>query len=371
VFSVIGTLVDVRQKCNGLWIGADIVVVALSGFFSIPSVEFRHIVGAAIAAAAVGFALDSLLIRSSQRVQTAVWGLPLVACMAIVLTKPLTAHHRFRLRLNVLHPNRILHLGLAPVHKGDRIVLETGAVAWLDRPSGQGSFPGALVFNGADPDGSGQPAAIILRHALLDAGFVVLSIDHPGFGESPPPSFDAEIDAWDPLPAVLAGFKVLRATPGIGGIFAFGHSMGSTDVIRLLSVESNLNGAAVFGAALVDPSKIDEYWYNRFHSDRRMHKYISHDQVVEITRRFYDIGSIVKNLPPDHAPLLFVKFGLEWPDIVATRDSLYEAIPGRKKNWDLINSTHHFNSHTVMGLIVGDTRITRLLASRLRFLISE
>jgi hypothetical protein len=76
-------------------------------------------------------------------------------------------------------------------------------------------------------------------------------------------------------------------------------------------------------------------------------------------------------LPLDHAPVLFVRFGIEHPNIVATRDVLYNLIPGRKDIWDLHHSTHYFNAYGAEGLVIGDTRVTRILASRFRALVSH
>lgn len=364
----IGGIVDSRLNRRELWIGADIVIVILSGLFSIPPVRFSRLAGAAVGAAGAGFVLDSLLIRSSKRVRTAICLLLPVACLAIGMIRPFAVIEGARFARNMLRQNMWLHIGLTPAHAGERVVLDTGSVAWLERPLGKGPFAGVLFFHGAHPDGSRQPSAIVLRRALLGAGFVVLSLDHPGFGESPAPSLDADVGAWDPLPTALAALRTLGAVPAVGGIALAGHSMGSTDVLRLLSVKPRLRSAVVFGAALRDPSERVEYWNERFHTDRRMHQRASQGRVFEIRRRFYNNGRIVKTLPEDHAPILFVRFGLEWSDIVATRNALYDAIPGSKMAWDLATSTHYFSSHGGAGLVVGDTRVTRALTSRLRLL---
>lgn len=268
-------------------------------------------------------------------------------------------------------PNPLLNIAVAPECTGDRIVLKTGAIAWLEHPRHKGPFPGALVFHGSHPDGSDQKAACILRRALLQAGFVVLTIDHPGYGESPVPSSDGGVGVWDPLPTALAAFKTLRSNPDVGRIIAVGHSMGANDVLRLLSVEKQVAGAVVFGAGLPDGKAQDEYWYERFHRDRRMQRRISRNLVLWIRHRFYDNGHLVQNLPLDHPPIEFVRFGFEHSNIKAKRDRLYEAIPGAKTLWDLSDSTHYFNSIKVGDVIIGDTHVTRLLASRFRLLNAE
>jgi pimeloyl-ACP methyl ester carboxylesterase len=206
-----------------------------------------------------------------------------------------------------------------------------------------------------------------MRRALLDAGYVVLAVDYPGYGASPLPAPITELAAWDPLPTARAALQVLRTMPEVNGIVTIGHSMGTTDAMRLLSTESQLLGTMVFGAALPDPSK-DEFWYGRFHTDRRMRTRLPRELVQEIRRQFQDKGRPVSTLSPDHAPIVFVRFGVESVDTAATRDTLYNAIPGHKMVWDLTNFTHYFNTEHVAGVIVGDTQTIHMLTSWFRLL---
>jgi len=374
VLGIAGALLDLQGDRQELWSGADAIVVVVSGLFSVPRVEATVLIEITVLATAVGFAVDSLLRQSPKRVRVGTLVMLFLACISIGMARFPSIVWGASLLQEMSRNANLLEIGIVPVCQGERIVLETGAVAWLERPPGEGPFPGALLFHGAHPDGSRQPSAIVLRRALLDAGFVVLSVDHPGYGESHAPSVDADIVAWDPMPTVLAALKTLRATKGVDGIFAFGHSLGATDVLRLSSVEPMLRGAAIFGAALgesIESGEIAEYWYKRFHTDRRMNNWLTRERFLEIGNRFYDEGRLVKALHPDHAPILFVQFGFEHSNIAATRDALYDAIPGRKMRWDLVNSTHYFSSHKVAGLVIGDTQVARSLASRLRLLPSE
>jgi pimeloyl-ACP methyl ester carboxylesterase len=381
---ITGALLDSRSDRRTLWTGTDVVVVLLSGLLSIPPLAFRPLVVVVAVAAGAGIAVDVSVLRVSKWKRTIALGLAsigfvllLSASMVIAIKRPSAISNGFHLLSNAVLQNRPLYVGLTPASKGNRVVLETGAVAWLERPPGGGRFPGALLFHGAHPDGSRQSSAIVLRHALLDAGFIVLSVDHPGYGESPTPNPHADIVSWDPLPTALAALKTLRATADVDAVLAIGHSMGTTDVLRLLSVTPELRAAVLFGASWGDSSQGDpsekdaEYWYERFHSDRRMREHLSEDRVLEIRKRFYEDGRFAQALSPAHAPILFVRFGFEGPDIIATRDVLYDAIPGRKMAWDFAESTHYFSSYEAAHLVVGDTRVTRSLASWFRVLASE
>jgi pimeloyl-ACP methyl ester carboxylesterase len=365
---LIGAFFDVWFYRPAVRIGIDTTVVALAGWFSLPSLSMERLAMLAIGTSGSGFLLDLLVSRLPKRMQAATVLSPLLAGLVVgalwphFIAKPIRESGKLLVRVG---PTLALHIGVTPVHKGDRIILRTGAVAWLDRPSGPGPFLGALLFHGARSDGSQQPAAYILRRALLNAGLVVLAVDHPGFGESPAPSPVADLAAWDPLPTELSALETLRATPGVEGILAIGHSMGVGDVLSLLHTTPQLLGAVLFGGGLNGLSERDPYWYTRFHTDRRMRERLSLERFHEIGDRFYNQGKKAETLPLDHAPILFVRFGLEYPNIVASRDLLYERIPGRKTIWDLVKSTHYFNSFGSAGLVIGDTRTISQLASRL------
>lgn len=379
---VLGSFVTFRMNRHELWSAADVIVVLMSGLLSIPPVMIGLLGVTIVLVAGTGLATDLLMVRSPRQVRISAILLPFVASGAVMsfvpetfvshigVTKPLTLQRAFRLLQKKVPYNRLVHIGLIPTQNAQRIVLKTGAVAWLDQPPGKGPFPGALFFHGADPKGSRQSSAIVVRRALLDAGFVVLSVDHIGYGESQIPSRESDVSAWDPLPTDIAALTRLRSLINVDRkrIFVLGHSMGTYEVFRMLRAQPDFQGAAVFGAALNDPKERDEYWYKRFHSDRRMRTRISRELFYEIRGRFYDNLKTVQILDPNHVPVLFIRFGLEWPYLAATRDILYGAIPGRKTLWDLPNSSHYFNSYRITDLIIGDTTIGRSLSARFRVL---
>lgn len=368
---LVGALVDLRLNRRAVRTGADIIVVGLAGLFSIPPLDTGPLMGTVIAVAVGGYAVDSFMVRFEKPVQVATLVLLLLAgCVTLgVRSGPLPRPRMFAEGLIYMGLMPILHIGLAPSRMGKRIVLETGAVAWLEYPPGKGPFPGALFFHGANHEGSRQPAATIVRRALVDSGFVVLAVDHPGYGESPTPRLSSDPGLWDPLPTARAAVKTLRSRPDVDRIFALGHSMGAADVLRLLSVEPNLDGAVLLGASPGGNSS--EYWYRRFHTDRQMNHRISRELFRNVKERYYNRLAGAQSLSSNHPPILFVRFGIEHNNIVATRDVLYAAIPSPKTSWDLPNSTHYLSSFSYASVVVGDTLQTRTLASRLRLLANH
>ena len=224
---------------------------------------------------------------------------------------------------------------------------------------------GALLFHGNHPAGSQQRAATVLRRALVSAGWVVLAIDRPGYGDSPCPDAGASLEAWDPLPAALAAFNWLQHADGVKGVVAIGRSLGCDDVARLLAAGRGPRGAILFGAGLPDGSEAEQYWYGRFHDSRRMEERTTLERFREIRDRYYDIGRFARGLDPGHPEIVLGFFGDEHANIAATRDRLHALLPGPTRIWR-IDGTHYFSSYSLKGLIVGDTRVTRAVSRWLR-----
>ena len=68
--------------------------------------------------------------------------------------------------------------------------------------------------------------------ALLEAGLVVLSVDHPGYGRSPLPSGDAGLAGWDPLPTERAGLAALPAGTAALHVFLDDRGLLTLDLSR-------------------------------------------------------------------------------------------------------------------------------------------
>jgi pimeloyl-ACP methyl ester carboxylesterase len=212
----------------------------------------------------------------------------------------------------------------------------------------------------------------VLRRALRHAGCSVLSLDHPGFGESRAPKEEDPIHAWDPLPGERAAVRLLERESPSSRLFAVGHSMGARQVLRILGAAGALRAAALFGCNLRNDSDRDEYWYGRFHSDRRLPYRLSRDRYTDVNRSFYDPDSILGSLDSGHPPVLFAFPGRDFPRNVEPSRASYDALPGPKVRWDIDGSSHYLNSEDALGLVFGDTRVTRAISKRLdRFFARE
>src|SRR5262245_12848262 len=312
-------MLDCRRPPVLLCAAADLAVLAFCGLLSTGSSGLVEMLLPAIPLALAGCGVDRLMERSRQGLAASCLVLPGLLCLLIGLVGP---------SIPGGSPSALagaaLRMGLAPAGEGRRITLSTGAAAWLEMPAAGGPRLGALFLHGARPHGSRQPAAFQVRRALLEAGLVVLSVDHPGYGASPVPPADSDLSAWDPLPTGEAALLALRKVSGVEGVIVVGHLTGAIDALRLLAADRTLSGAVLLGPEFPDRQReTGTLGYSRFHSDRGMEKRISWRLYRRISRSFYDPEETVARLPAVHAPLLFVTFEEDDESTAAARDRLY------------------------------------------------
>ena len=358
------------------WLLFEVPVALLLAFVSLPplatapalmGVATVVVLGAAAEAVAPGVAE-----RVPPRVGLAAVAIPAAVCLLVLVLRPAVMSRGFETISELSRNGQPPHLGLMASTRPERLVLATGAVGWLAKPRRGGPCPGALLFHGQHPEASMQTAAVVLRHALLDAGFAVLSVDHIGFGESPAPAADAPLSAWDPTPTSRDALRRLRTTSGVDQVFVVGHSMGATEVLRLLHLRGEVRGGIIFGGSFFKTqTSIGDYWYRRFHSDRRLTYRLSRERVLEIVNRFENHTELVEALDWEHAPLLFAVFEHDHPSVARTRDLLFAAIPSQKQLWEIEGSTHYFGAKGGRRIVVGDTRVTRRVSRRLRLFAAE
>jgi pimeloyl-ACP methyl ester carboxylesterase len=251
------------------------------------------------------------------------------------------------------NPSRLRRFGIAVLTDDTRIVFPSGAVAWLDRaphPIG-----GALFFHGNHPEGSQQPAARVVRRALVAAGYTVLSLDREGFGDSPPVPGGAPLSAWNPAPADEAAYDRLRQEVGDRPIIAVGHSMGCTEVVRMMLGNRPLAGAVVMGAGFADASTPDRlaYWLARFNHTQRLNPPMTMKEWRTMEDTWYEARQMAPRIPAGRAPLLFIQFTNENADLKATRDRYWALLPEPKKRV-VVHSTHYLDASRINSFLVGD-----------------
>ena len=250
----------------------------------------------------------------------------------------------------------------------------TQGVYWQSRyPQNTGRC--AIFFHGADSAGSMQSTARSLFKSLLMLDIRVFAVDHPGFGASPIPENSQQPDAWDPAGLTAAVEQKMRLQ-GCASRYVIGHSQGSTEALRLLSdADSDFDAFVVMGAGLFDKdAATDEYWYDRFHSDRRILERLRFEDWRVLRDRFYlneayckdtDLAQNRKNT--NH--LIYLVFSNEHANLARTREQLWRCLDYPSGKWHEFDSGHYLNSARVGPFVFVShpqvTRLARVLESEL------
>ena len=341
---------------------ADFLAIAMLGPLSVISVRPEFVIVAALVFAFGGFVIDQVMARVSARLHPKLLAIlqPMLLAMPIVLVLLLglqvTQPGNFGSRLlkeDALFP---LRMALAVPAPGGRLPLEHPTAAWL-REVAVGEARGtAILLHGNHWRGSRQPTAMALQGALLRAGYSVLSVDHPGSGESPVPSPEMDWRAWDPTLGALEALTYLTRTKHTdpSRTIVVGHSMGA-DVALKFVASAPVHAVFLWGASLDRP--YGPNWQKNFYKERNIPCCLPPATMNKIREEFYGgADRFAAVLPADHASVHYVRFGIEHADVTRDREPLYAAITEPKKLCDFASVSHYFNTLALRGFALIETR---------------
>lgn len=366
VIGVAGGVIANWLRGETLRLAGDALAAIIVAAAAVPPLDLGQTAALAIAAVVAGLLLDQFVGRLPRLIRLAGFGI--VSAAVVVAAAGLVFNFLLGPPTQAWYSDgAFATVGVAGRGAlGERIDLATGATGWLVQPQGDSTGAVALVFHGADAGGSHQSSARVLARALSAAGFAVLLVDHPGYGHSPTPAFDAPVEGWNPLPTHQAALHTMREMFDPTVCIVVGHSMGSNDALRLAAAEGDsIDAVLLLGSALFDVEERAEYWHKRFHSDRRLKQQLPSEKVLEIRRAYYHTNRSVDALTADHPPIVFVRLGLEWENLAHTQDELYQRLPGQKMLWHLARATHQLSSTERGGVLIGDVNVARNLAEEL------
>jgi len=281
-----------------------------------------------------------------------------IAVLPLLIIAGVNLHRPFKYKLARIELTSFLHFGIAIPNAGKKVVLQDSHVAWLLEPESP-PIGGVVFYHGANRAGSHQYAAFPIQRGLLAAGYTVLSVDHLGYGETPTPNQEQTLEAWNPITTARAANDFLDKTlaSNIPRI-VIGHSMGTSEVLRLLGTEIRPDLAVIAAGSAPDPPKNNDYWYERFHYDRSMKWQLTKEDWKYI-HNYYDNRKLAANVRPNHTPILFVDFEIEWPNVRIQREPLWDALPMPRMRVELPETTHYLNSFEKNKLIFFCNRAAR------------
>jgi pimeloyl-ACP methyl ester carboxylesterase len=320
------------------------------------------VISAALAFAIAGYVLDRLAMWLSPRLHPLVLAMPVV--LLLLLGLQVRQPGNFGSRLLEEDPLFPLRAALVVPTSGERLPLQQGTAAWLletslDEPRGT-----AVVLHGNHPHASRQPSGIVLQGALLRAGYDVLAVDHPGFGSSAAPAATAGWRAWDPAFGALQALRYLQSQQGaeLRETIIVGHSMGVDVALKVAADGARASDVYLWGGSLDRP--YGPNWLSGFHRERKLPCCLPAAVTDRIREEFYGGGDrFAAELPADHPPVHFVRFGLEHADVTRDRELLYAAIPEPKELCDFDDVSHYFNTLSLRGFVLIDTLTLRQVAA--------
>lgn len=341
---------------------ADFFTIVSLGALSVIPVQLALVVSAALAFAVVGFMLDRLTTLLSPRLHPLVLAMP--AVLLVLLGLQVRQPGDFGSRLLEEDPLFPLRVALVVPTSGERLPLQPGTAAWFLETQIDESRGTAVVLHGNHRNGSSQPSGIVLQGALLRAGYDVLAVDHPGFGASAAPVPTAGWRAWDPAFGALQALRYLQSQQraDLRETIIVGHSMGVDVALKLAADGARASDVYLWGGSLDRP--YGPNWLSGFHRERNLPCCLPTAVTDRIRAEYYGGGDhFAAELPQNHAPVHFVRFGLEHADVTQARELLYASIPEPKELCDFDDVSHYFNTLSLRGFVLINTRTLRQTAA--------
>jgi hypothetical protein len=137
--------------------------------------------------------------------------------------------------------------------------------------------------------------------------------------------------------------------------------MGVDVALKFVADSAVVQHAYLFGGSLDRPDGPN--WLRGFHRERNIPCCVPAPTMRMIRDEFYGGGDrFAAALPPDHAVVDYIRFGLEHADVTRDRELLYAAITPPKRVCDFVNVSHYFNTLTLRGFVLLDARTIRRTA---------
>lgn len=263
-------------------------------------------------------------------------------------------------RINV--PDLRVYRGAAEetvrIHRG-----ELTFVGALSRPAIAAPHPAVLLLHGSTAEGRKLGLYRLLTHELVARGYMVLSLDQRGFGDSDDPTFVDRPDAFDYIGDAKHAVDYLSTLPGVDTtrLVLLGHSLGAS-----FAIAAGLDHPRVWKIVAIGPPRRfakrveteQEYRQRRAMRMMRLREMIPADVFLR-----YRNATNIERFGPQlvasgHKPLLLIDGGQEGAADrrfieMFVRDSVTEP----KAHIRLATGDHYANVLNIGSLVLYDRRV--------------
>lgn len=188
---------------------------------------------------------------------------------------------------------------------------------WIPR---QNPAPTVILLHGSSPRGRELGFNMLLAEQLREHGWLVLTPDVRGFGDSGIPADPADPAAWSVATDLARLVAYARRHPGSNGVVVgVGHSSGGSHLLQLDSLAAEFSAFVLIGPSR-DQAGDERAWWRRvrFSSDRRMAQAIP-EEVAETIGEWHDLLRFAANRPEafQGRPMLLMDGEREGEELIA------------------------------------------------------
>jgi pimeloyl-ACP methyl ester carboxylesterase len=229
---------------------------------------------------------------------------------------------------------------------------------------GSGSKPAILLIHGATPQGRKLGLYRLMGSELAEIGYIVLTIDLRGYGQSDNPIDVHNADNFNFAADVASALAYLESLPDVdkGQLFLVGHSAGGDVAISAVASQT----VEVDKLVLLGPGRrymerggtpdAPEFDYFRRGDMRFMG--LSYPIPANVYLEYRATLSLENHLnylsQPTHTPLLLLDGELEGKEDQQFMHEIFALISGSKKYVTLTKSDHYVNVSNFGALIIYD-----------------
>lgn len=235
------------------------------------------------------------------------------------------------------------------------------------------SGPAMLMLHGWDPQGQGHGLYVALADALARRGWIVMTVNLPGYPGSDPPSEPGGYDLAELESAALAALDDLASRDDVDErrLVLLGHSYGAGLVIPVLRARPSLPRAVIYGPSIwvVEMMTGPEATHQAFYHERYW-RYMDDAPPVPLARYVALMESIyiphqVEMLAEGHAPILLLDGGAETAKALAFSAHVRGLLPLPCDYWSIPGTDHFCNTAVIGRLLIEDRAAIEGLTEKL------
>jgi pimeloyl-ACP methyl ester carboxylesterase len=253
-------------------------------------------------------------------------------------------------------------------------------VSTIYKPEAPKKSPGIVLLHGSTPEGRKLGLYRLLGRELSDRGYVVLSMDLRGYGESDDPPDTDQITNFDQVEDVVKAIDYLGSTEFVDDtrIFIIGHSAGAVPAISAGVADDRIQKIIAFGP----PRRVKErswdenspefhYFQRRTMRYMRLKEPIPEFIFLKITQDNHIENYIDYFTGPNHKPLMLIDGQLESEDDKIYLQQLFSAFSEPKEYLSLMGGDHYVNVANIGPVVVFDQRLLSELVNEIDRWLSD